>query len=337
MKTGYKHNTAIFGTDAEQYISRLFMMTRNPNGSRRPDLISAPKTFDPRLSLEIKSSSSGKGVLVDYQLHYPFTITNDYRDVFGEDLEESLTDDLFSGLVQPKTTHPKIAYYYDIVERSKDIKSHMMNKQFSSIQLDWQNQYIVPHEYGFFGFAVAKSIRTKTSLEKIISGLQKLVKSDIEKTAGSYDHRKDSQSWQNLHGNDILAIFHDDISLTTKDGVNRVRLIRESFPEVDALHRIRLDGPNGTQIYILAKDKHVDLFQNQAKDTILKRTPAIENISLMRRRRRHLLGRSDLKLGTRRQLQKLANWMEPGELPLEIELQKKAVKPFQFHPTYFKS
>ncbi|MBT7706226.1 hypothetical protein HN747_02150 [archaeon] len=132
MKTGYKHNTAIFGTDAEQYIARLFMMTRNPNGCRRPDLISPEGSFDPRLSLEVKSGSMGKGILVDYQLQYPFTIANDYSDIFGEDLGPSSEQNLFSQIESVEVTHPQIAYYYDIIGRSKKVTSKHLDESVSS-------------------------------------------------------------------------------------------------------------------------------------------------------------------------------------------------------------
>ena len=213
-----------------------------------------------------------------------------------------------------------------------------MGDQRRLLQNTWMNQYLVPHEYGFFGFAVAKSIRTKRNLDSVITQLQDMVKSDIRRTAMSFEHRKDSQSWQNLHGNDILSFFYDDTGLTTKQGIERTRMIRDVYPTIDKLKRIAIPGPNGTQIYILSKEDHVELFNQQLRSRVEERAPVIENISLMREHRRNLLKRSDLKLETRRQLQRLSNWMGPGEIPLEIELQRKKVKKsFKFHPTYFTS
>jgi hypothetical protein len=177
MKTAYKHKTGMFGTDAELYVGKLFSLLKNPDGHRRPDLISPPGTFSPRISLEVKSGQSGKAVMVDYQLQYPFTIERDYTNIFGENLEPPKDGDLFGekGIEIHKTTED-IAYYYDVIGRSKNVSSKMLRSPYSNIQLQWQNQFLVPHEYGFFAFAVSKSLRTGRGLEKTVAGLKDLIK-----------------------------------------------------------------------------------------------------------------------------------------------------------------
>ena len=118
MKTGYKHNTSVFGNDSENYVASLFMMVQNPNGSRRPDLVSSPScSFDPKLSIELKSGRQMKGVLVDYQLHYAATLQEDYNELFGEEIQGS--NGFFPGIdwrtSKKESKQEGIAYYYDVV------------------------------------------------------------------------------------------------------------------------------------------------------------------------------------------------------------------------------
>src|SRR5271157_2135481 len=86
MKQGRRDNTVVFGTDSELYVSRLFMMMKNPNGGRRPDLVSVSDHSSPRLTLEVKSGREKKGVLNEEQLHYAITTKKDYVEVFKEEM-----------------------------------------------------------------------------------------------------------------------------------------------------------------------------------------------------------------------------------------------------------
>jgi len=84
MKRGRKDSTGKFGNDSEFYASSLFIMLKNPNGTRRPDLVAMKGSFDPKLTIEMKSGRGNKGVLNDSQLHYAVTLEEDYVELFGE-------------------------------------------------------------------------------------------------------------------------------------------------------------------------------------------------------------------------------------------------------------
>ncbi|MAF50830.1 MAG: hypothetical protein CMH64_01940 [Nanoarchaeota archaeon] len=269
-KRGYKHNTSVFGTDAENYVSRLFMMMRNPNGSRRPDLITMDGMFDPRLSFELKSGLNGKGVLVDYQLHYAFTLDRDYWEVFGEESPKRKEESgMLAGLDWEKTRKlgeiPGIAYYYNIIERVDGIKAEGVDKPLSSIQLKWGNQCIVPHEFGFYNFVACMAHRTGGEEKDIIEYLMGRIKSDVVGESGDYSKRKDNQSWQSIHSRDIMALYTKDWLLTTPQGRKRVDKLKRLYPGIDDLKRIEIPGPNGTKIYVLANPEHEKLFDEQLR------------------------------------------------------------------------
>lgn len=295
MKWGYKNSTVTFGDDAEAYVSRLFVMMRNPNGSRRPDLISVNGRYKPKLSLEVKSGRARKGVLVDYQLHYAITTGGDYRELFGLDSENptGILDGLdLSGSLPEKS----VAYYYDIVDRVDGMKSEDMREKFANIKLNWGDQFIVPHRFGFYAFAVFKHRRTGMPLRQVIDSLWKLIREDV--LAGSttnYEQRKNSQSWQDLHGRDALAIFLNDNSIATEDGKMRIELMQEVYPGMDDLKRVHIQGPNGTSIYVLAEPEHYRLFDEQLRKTVDERREMIERITRQRKGALSLLERVGIR------------------------------------------
>jgi hypothetical protein len=140
-----------------------------------------------------------------------------------------------------------------------------------------------------------------------------------------------------MHGNDILAIYHGDKTLTTNQGRERIKMIRDCFPEVDDLKRIAIKGPNGTLIYILGKEQHYDLFQNQLRSVINHNVPGVEEVSGKRKRRRHLANRTLLKLATIRRLKKLARWLDEGEIPLEVKLIDDQRSTYHFPDSFWKT
>ena len=125
MKLGYKHNTGVFGRDAEFYVSSLFMMLKNPNGRRRPDLVTAEGLFEPKLSIELKSGYNKKGVMNESQLHYAVTLVDDYKELFGESPQQP--EGFLPGLNWYETgRYPSrngIAYYYDVINRISEVKA----------------------------------------------------------------------------------------------------------------------------------------------------------------------------------------------------------------------
>jgi hypothetical protein len=283
MKEGYKHNTSVFGNDSENYVASLFMMVQNPNGSRRPDLVSSPDcSFEPKLSIELKSGRQMKGVLVDYQLHYAATLQEDYVELFGE--EVPCGNGFFPGIdwraSKKEFNQQGIAYYYDVVNRSDEMRARDVDKPFSSVQLRWGDQFIVPHEFGFYAFAIAKSMRTKEPLDEIMDHLVEIVKGDLTGRNKDYDERKkDSQSWQNIHGRDIIALFHDNPSLATPQGKKRIEMFHEIYPQLSSLKKIGINGPNNTMIYILADQEHENLFSDQLNSVVRARKGVIEEVT----------------------------------------------------------
>lgn len=292
MKKGYKHKTGIFGTDSERYVARLLLMARNRQGDRRPDLISVNGRYDPRLSIEVKSGRKQKVVMVDYQLHYAITTMEDYRDFTGEDLPEQ--EGLLSGVnwneAAPLLPNGNVAYNYWLVNRVDAITSADLDLPFSATRLQWGDIYSAPHRYAFAGFAAARANRTRSGkvatsreLEAIVADMQQTIKWDVVNRGADYEARKSNpQSWQNLHDRDFLALFHGDNAITTKDGQERIRIIRDVYPLVDDLKRIEIPGPNETTIYVLAEPDEEQLFDEQVRATVEERIPVIEKITRAR-------------------------------------------------------
>jgi len=103
---------------------------------------------------------------------------------------------------------------------------------------------------------------------------------------------------------------------------------------------VRIKGPNGSWIYILAKPEHHRLFNDQVRSQVRKRRPTLESIT---RARKHafytlvpriaytngetsLYGTGDVEEGhfslanldnrEIKRLKRLSMWLAPGETPL---------------------
>lgn len=100
VKVGMRFKTEAFGTDAERYVAELTGLVPNPRRDRRPDLISAERTYSPRLTLEVKSGRNGRVVFNANQLHYGETPHLDY-----------------SGVEDPS----EVSYYYNVVARIDNV------------------------------------------------------------------------------------------------------------------------------------------------------------------------------------------------------------------------
>lgn len=299
MKRGYKHKTGIFGTDSERYVARLLLMMRNNRGDRRPDLVSVNGKYRPRLSVEVKSGRKQKGVMVDYQLHYAITTEEDYRTFLEEDLPEP--EGLLPGAnwseAAPFLPDGSVAYHYWLVNRADTITSDDLNKPFAALQLRWGDIYSAPHRYAFAGFAAARANRTKSGsavtskeLETIVNDMKETIKWDVVHRGTDYAERKaNPQSWQDIHGRDFLALFHGDNMLATKDGQERIRIIRDIYPLIGSLKRITIPGPNSTTICILAEPDEEVLFDEQVRATVEERIPLIEKVTRARERAVSLL------------------------------------------------
>ncbi len=294
MKHGYKHKTGVFGTDAERYTSQLFLMFKNPNGHRRPDLISLNGRLSPKLSIEVKSGRKMKGVMVDYQLHYAITTQQDYIDLFGE--EPPQRTDLLPGVDTTPLPKEYIAYYYNVINRFDELSAQDLDKPFSAIRIKWGNQYLVPHEFGFYNFAINMARRTDGNVEEAIEYLKEIMRQDVLNGTSHYQSRKaDRNSWQDLHARDIIAIFDNRPAFATKEGKERIALITKHYKELRELQRIKIPAANGTSLYILAKPEDHDLLDRQFRTVIQERVPVIERVTRERRESRPLLDRIETK------------------------------------------
>ncbi|MBU0957915.1 MAG: hypothetical protein KKF56_03860 [Nanoarchaeota archaeon] len=342
MKRGYKHKTGVFGADSEAYASRLFWMLRNPQGSNRPDLLSVDGRFDPKkLSIELKSGRNKKGVLVDYQLHYAVTTADDYVELFGED--PKVLGGMLPGMSNgdKHLLSSKVAYYYNVINRADELKAGDVNKPFSSVQIVWGDQFMVPHQFAFYNFAVNVARRTGNEIGGVVHDLWDMIREDVEHHRNgsflNYSDRKGSkQSWQDIHGRDIEAIFKQDMGIATKFGVERMEIMREIWPAMDDLVRVEIPAPNGTTIYVLANCDDVDLFEGPFRGVVEERNPVIEKIHRQRRRAVSLLDKitfeshpsffdmndtrlvNSLSVEEIRKLSRLVNWMDEGEEDITV-------------------
>lgn len=277
MNERFKGRRKVYGNDSERFASRLFLLQRNPDGDRRPDLTSVNGLYTPRLSLEVKSGFRPKGVLVRDQLHYGYTTAQDYADAFGEEAPTEFPEN-------------EVAYYYCTVHRANDIRAGQLGKPWSAIQFNWGEQYIAPHQYAFAAFAAAHVSRSGKRLSRVVDWLKKGIQRDIIEGSSHYRKRKKTpETWQDMHGGDFLAFFYDDVNHATKKGRKRVEMIRKVFPQVDDLIKIEIPGPNGFPIYILAEKEHADLFNLQVRAVVEQRIPVVEKVHRARVRARALL------------------------------------------------
>lgn len=296
VKKGYKHNTAVFGTDAECYVSQLFNLYHNPNGSRRPDLVSINGQYKPKLSIEVKSGKKMKGVMVDYQLHYAFSTAEDYRDLFGENPPQR--KGLIPGLERVYLLNGStdaVAYYYNLINRVDGLRSDELRTRYDPLRIQWGDQFLVPGDFGFYGFAIARHMRTEERMTAIIKDLHATIKGDLIHGESRYNERKsDPNSWQDLHARDVLAIHQNDDSLATEAGKRRLELYRKHYKGLANLQRVKIAGPNNTTIYALVEPRDIQLFDESVRKIVGERRSLLEQVLEERRGILRLLeGRSE--------------------------------------------
>jgi len=353
VKKGSRHMTSVFGDDAECYLSKLFLMMRNPNGQRRPDLISIDERYDPRLTIEAKSGIDGKVSLMSGQLHYSVTTIQDYENLFGEEfaLDDSVLPGMNNDTVYPVFQRGPVAYYYGIVSRLRELKSGDVEPPYHSIKLEWEDQVIVPHDLVFYSFAIAKFIRTRGTegnLGNLIEGFKDQMGQDVRDKSSHYRTRRETQDWQNFYLRDMRAIFEDDFGVATKGGQTRLGLLKRYYPGFHDLQRIEIPGPNNTRIMVLANPGDYDLFDIQLRSTVEERTPVLERVSRVRERAKSLLKKMEVEPSKNhnsglfengspktysvdnltttevRKLKRLEKWADWGE-PLEVMPENEAI------------
>lgn len=286
MGRKYKHRTPMFGESAEHYVASLFQLIRKPNGNQSPDLFDSFGRYTPHLIMEIKSGAKKKGVINDFQMHYGIQTAADYLGEFGEEPLKGLGHLDYSGR--------RVAVYYNVPDRVDGVRADELDRPFASVKLLFGDQFIVPSKFAFYQFAVCKAKRTHRSLDKVVEELKEVIKRDVvgrERGLHQNERKKDKNSWQNLQGRDVLAIFYDDLSLTSKPGKARVKRMREHYKELPSLDRIIIQGPKGSNIYILAEHQDFDLFNVQLRKVVEERTPILERVMAERKRAIKLLSK----------------------------------------------
>jgi len=284
MYPHFRSNRARFGTDAENYCSSLFSMLNHPDGYRRPDLISKPKTYSPRLTIELKSAKGGKGIIIVDQLEYGINRDQDYYNEINNLSKQPY-------LILPKI-NKDIVFYYNVIERVDNLKGEDLNEPYSAIQLLWGNQHIVPHELVFNIFAISYARRDKKSTDNKIMVenkkliLKKLIQETVAKDNSLSTLRKiigRNNAWQTLESRIIKSLVTEDFSSSTKLDILTIDLLKKHYIDLSKLKKIIISGPNNTNIYGLISPKHKNLFEEQFSKTIDTNIGKIEKISKRRK------------------------------------------------------
>jgi hypothetical protein len=247
-KLRYKHKTSVPGTDSEYYLSRLFLMLRNFNGSNRPDLVTPDGLYNPRFSLESKSGKARKVVLNEDQFQYVFTAQEDYdygwrdplfRDQFKED--EKRIFDHISTYGKEKIDFP-IPLYYVTIGREDKLRAENLNTPFSSIKFNWGDLYLLPSEMVFHLFATNRVTREKglkaklDDIQQIENKMRATIKAQISGEYYYREARSNSSFWQSLSLRALEALFEKDDTISfKKKGKLQYNLLHEVFPRLENL------------------------------------------------------------------------------------------------------
>ncbi len=294
-----KGKNSWIGTDSENYTAQLFGMKVSKDHEFRPDLLTTAIN-NALLTIELKSGKANKGVVSDYQLYYAITTEQDYKEFFGEKIPKGnhnskngkMLFDLNAARQYPAVKTP-VAFYYAILNRPDDIKNNDLHCNLSTIQLQWGNHYLVPHEFIFYTFVIQRVKRTGEKFYDALDKVKKIIQLDVlkqylspkevailEENAGYSlkERKRDKQSWQNIFANDILAIFKKDRSLTSSCGRKRLNKLEFHIPQLKDVKRIEIPGPNGNSIYILAKPEDEKIFNVQLRNNVEAKLEYLEGV-----------------------------------------------------------
>jgi len=330
MKKGQRHNTVIFGTDAENFVGRLFYMHNNPNGHRRPDLISINGRFNPKLSIEVKEGKEGKMSLNREQLAHQFTLEEDYDKLL--DFKEIGLEDI--------DADSSIAHYYSFVSRVRGVTAQDLDVLYANILLEWDKIAIVPSSFIFHYFAISRHAKKRKEdrepLDDIKEDLIMKINRDIRQGCSNYSER-DCKNWQNFNINYLVSLFSDERT-KSRIGEAKIKLLRK-HSEINGYKRILINGPNGIPIYIFSRPEHFDLFDNQLRNTIDERRGLIERVGEERREARDLLGLSKRNLyfeglseEQEKHLRRISLWLPDGESEEDYNEKIEFVDEFKINP-----
>ena len=302
----HKAGRAKFGTDGEYYSAQLFGLSRNHNHHRRPDLITLPDTYSPNLSLEVKSTLRGKGILVIDQLEYGFRPQQDYQESIqyyrrNANIPDQLDlcfDNGNNGNNKNNNNNnseQEVAFYYDSLRRTDGIKSKDMKNPFDAIRLEWGNHYIVPHEFCEIVYAshFARKMNVHEPYGDIthaIEDLKQMIAQSVAQKIPVSKLRRDipfSNGWQNLEHRMIEALVTNNYSRITTTDRKTIDDLERYYPDFGNLQPLIIEGPHHTSIYALVLNKDTELFTTQVATTVALNTPKIEELHMLRVKYRH--------------------------------------------------
>ncbi len=254
----------IFGTSAERLIARLFSMNVNPLNSSRPDLTRADT--NPKLTIEVKSGKSGKGIMVVDQLYYGLNTLFDY-----DDEEIDVNKGLLPGFDWVENTQrndSQVAYYYAIVERVDGLSLSDVRFPYGSIKAKFADICIVPHDLASTVFFSSWARRTNTEYTELRKKAIELLIDYKNRGIRPHQLRKKigTNAWQNLDSKLIKYLIFNDNSLKTIVRSSTQKDLEEQYFSANPVRPIVFENEFRHNVYGLIKQEHQTLFTQITKE-----------------------------------------------------------------------
>ena len=272
-----------WGDQGEYYCRSLYGLAKHPNGERRPDLISINGSYKPKLSMEVKTSRQGRGVVHPHGLTYGLTKNLDYISLFGDDLPREDPQGEFEDIQYNRLKNlPAVSFYYNLMLRTDNLSTENLKHKFSDLGMTFGDQFIIPHELVSYNYIIGKMQKKGISFDEARRNVGDIIKSFLTK---GYDYQNtESSDTQEIHFNDFLSLYMNDETLLSEQGKRRVELLRENYGDdrLSALEKIEYIGPNHTNIYAFYKPEDSELFMDQIRQRIGTRRDILTRLTRQR-------------------------------------------------------
>lgn len=289
------------GNQGEYYCRSLYGLMKHPDGERRPDLISVNGRYSPKLSMEIKSSMSGRGIINPHGLTYGFSSNLDYIGVFGDDLPKENPSDLIEDMEYNRFRNiSPSAFYYNLMQRTDGLRNEEFRNEFDDLKIKFGDQIIVPHELIFYAYVIDKMRGNGKTFETSKEEVKEIVTSFLTRGYDYYNPGKND--CQPIRFSDYLALYmNDDSLIVSPEGKKRVELLRKHYGEdrIESFEKIEYIGPNNTNIYAFYRPEHSELFREQIKNRIGERRGILTKLS---EKRIHAIEGLERKISTQEDL-----------------------------------
>jgi hypothetical protein len=187
----------LIGSGGELYVASLFGgLTIINNGNNMPDLKSRKGQFTKPLLLEVKAGKGREGISVNYQLHYSIRTRSDFDTVLGSHLR----DDAIRSF-DPEDA-PSLMYY-SFPRRIDCVAGNDFNHSFTSLLLEWGDQYLVPGRFVFYNFAARLAMSEKIGLLSALDQVEDLTRGSI---VGFRENTGEYNRWGRVRLSDVNAI-----------------------------------------------------------------------------------------------------------------------------------